>query len=101
MTRTCAVEGCDRPGVAARGYCSLHYQRWRRHGDPEGIASNPHGKRYFTPEEDAGLLDLPTEPNGWIEKGYLADFAIQHGRTADSCSHRRARLLQRLAAAEA
>lgn len=31
--RTCAVEVCDRP-VLARGWCSPHYQRWRKHGDP-------------------------------------------------------------------
>ena len=76
----------------------MHYQRWRRTGNPEGNTTDPLGRRYFTPEEDAGLLDLPTEPNGWIAKGYLAGFALQHGRTADSCSHRRARLRQRQAA---
>lgn len=35
-TRPCAVEDCDRltgvPG-SARGWCHLHYQRWKRHGD--------------------------------------------------------------------
>jgi hypothetical protein len=29
----CSVEGCGRP-VLARGWCVLHYDRWRRHGDP-------------------------------------------------------------------
>lgn len=29
----CAVPGCARP-YAAKGYCHLHYNRWRRHGDP-------------------------------------------------------------------
>ena len=33
---TCDIEGCDRPVlVASRGWCSRHYQRWQRHGDPE------------------------------------------------------------------
>jgi hypothetical protein len=31
--RTCAIEGCDRP-VRGHGWCHMHYQRWRRHGDP-------------------------------------------------------------------
>jgi hypothetical protein len=29
----CTVAGCTRP-LAAKGYCHLHYNRWRRHGDP-------------------------------------------------------------------
>lgn len=33
----CAVEDCDRPGTRARGWCSKHWQRWRKHGDPERL----------------------------------------------------------------
>lgn len=31
--RTCSIEGCENP-LWARGWCSKHYTRWRRHGDP-------------------------------------------------------------------
>jgi hypothetical protein len=31
--KTCTVPGCNRPHDA-RGYCSPHYKRWLRHGDP-------------------------------------------------------------------
>ena len=34
MTRECEVEDCNR-GHMARGYCTKHYARWQRHGDPE------------------------------------------------------------------
>ena len=32
--RTCTIDGCERTNYAARGWCWLHYRRWRRHGDP-------------------------------------------------------------------
>ena len=30
----CSIEGCDYP-VLARGWCSTHYTRWRKNGDPD------------------------------------------------------------------
>ena len=30
---TCKIDGCRRD-ARRRGWCDLHYQRWRRHGDP-------------------------------------------------------------------
>lgn len=33
-TRKCVVDGCQKT-LIARGWCSGHYQKWRRHGDPE------------------------------------------------------------------
>lgn len=32
MTAACAVAECGSPAMA-RGWCSMHYQRWRSHGD--------------------------------------------------------------------
>lgn len=31
--KTCSVEGCEK-AVRARGWCSTHWQRWRRNGHP-------------------------------------------------------------------
>lgn len=31
--RTCSVEDCGEPH-RGRGYCNLHYKRWKAHGDP-------------------------------------------------------------------
>lgn len=30
----CSVEGCSNPKCNSRGWCSKHYQRWRKTGDP-------------------------------------------------------------------
>ena len=46
ITRRCSVENCNKP-AHARGWCGLHYQRWKRHGNPlaletaESIRGNP------------------------------------------------------------
>ena len=36
----CSVDGCDRR-YRARGFCNLHYLRWRRHGDPLTVRTRP------------------------------------------------------------
>lgn len=33
---TCSIETCDSP-VRSRGWCRSHYEKWRRHGDPEAV----------------------------------------------------------------
>jgi hypothetical protein len=32
----CSITDCERP-VNARGWCSMHYYRWRMHGDPHTV----------------------------------------------------------------
>lgn len=32
--RTCSVDGCTNGGPFARTWCTKHYMRWVRHGDP-------------------------------------------------------------------
>ena len=36
-TRICSIADCGKP-VAGRGWCTAHWTRWRRHGDPLGSA---------------------------------------------------------------
>lgn len=40
--RTCSIDGCERP-TNARGWCSAHYTRYRRHGDtgPAEVGPSP------------------------------------------------------------
>mgnify|MGYP000877177224 CR=1 FL=1 len=37
MTKVCSVRRCSEAHYA-RGWCRKHYQRWRKHGDPETVA---------------------------------------------------------------
>lgn len=34
--RVCSINECEKPHIA-RGWCFMHYQRWRRHGDPSFV----------------------------------------------------------------
>lgn len=47
-SRICSIPDCDKPAVA-RGWCSVHYQRWYAHGDPlvRKCAANGEVERYF------------------------------------------------------
>lgn len=60
---TCAVLGC--PGADyARGWCSKHYQRWKRHGDPH-VRVQLQGE----PEEDRFFLNVAA-PDGPLRCWY-------------------------------
>lgn len=56
--RVCGFDGCEK-AIEARGWCTTHYMRWVRHGDPSVV--KPHGggpKRQFTQCSVAGC-DAP------------------------------------------
>lgn len=36
MSKKCTVTNCNRPHYG-KGYCSMHYQKWKRYGDPVNI----------------------------------------------------------------
>lgn len=38
MDLTCSIEGCERAGKIRRGWCRMHYARWKKHGEVGGAA---------------------------------------------------------------
>lgn len=44
VQRTCAIPDCDR-SVVARGWCGLHYERWKRRGSPTPPPLVPKARR--------------------------------------------------------
>lgn len=43
---SCSVDGC-RGITLARGWCSKHYNRWRKHGDPVALSRYPSSEQRF------------------------------------------------------
>ena len=40
MSKVCKIKGCERLHWS-KGWCSAHYQRWRKHGDPGDVIVLP------------------------------------------------------------
>lgn len=53
----CSIEGCEGPSKI-RGWCNVHYERWRRHGDPL-FMKRPYTKGMSMDE----ILDIQTR---WV-----------------------------------
>jgi hypothetical protein len=65
--RTCTIDGCERP-QQARGWCPMHYKRWRRNGDPTTIT-----RRSPTETPDTCTVpgcDKPHRARGWCQAHY-------------------------------
>ena len=62
---------CDKP-VLARGWCSKHYDRWRRHGNPNTTVRSPKGSLIawlsevvIDPSHECILWPFPTTQDGY------------------------------------
>ena len=63
----CSVDGCARP-LDARGWCRMHWKRWRKHGDPR--SGQP---QRIVGDDLARLMShVRVDPSGcWIWSGSL------------------------------
>jgi hypothetical protein len=60
-SKRCSVEGCER-AAEKRGWCSTHYKRWQKHGEPGPAGS------LFTPKVGICSIegcDRPVQAKGW------------------------------------
>lgn len=85
MDKPCLVPGCPKAGNRGRGYCDMHYSRWRRHGDPlvQHRATSTPGA---TPEARAAYVMQYKLDRGCADCGYSAhpaalDFDHRPGTT--------------------
>jgi hypothetical protein len=45
---TCSVDGCEK-ATRARTWCPMHYERWKKYGDPHMVRKRPNGTVYKDP----------------------------------------------------
>jgi hypothetical protein len=77
---TCRIEGCERGGKLARGWCSMHYRRWRIDGGPGEAEPR---KLPFWEQVDVGH-----PAGGWEWTGYSGPRG--YGHTGQGDAHRQA-----------
>lgn len=96
----CLVNGCDRPH-SAKGYCGVHYNRWRKYGDPlmvtppgktsaEAVREEPTRNKAADGAEDAPMAagattDVPARPEA-PERATDGTAAIERRRVRAACA---------------
>lgn len=73
--KDCSVPSCDDLAVS-RGWCNLHYMRWRRYGDP------------MVKLRKRGRLDAPTQRNSVVA---VAPPVVHQGTVAERALRDRVR----------
>jgi hypothetical protein len=72
---TCLIKACGKPiKIKSRGWCQMHYFRWRRHGDPELLNHRSGPDEDLTGRRFGKLLVL-----GYVSRGRW-DAACNCGR---------------------
>lgn len=76
MSPTCSIPECQKKPFG-RGWCQMHWTRWKRHGDPTAA------KRIFGNVEARFLSNVDKTPTCWLWTGALNNFGYPKFRTAD------------------
>lgn len=78
--RTCSIDGCEKDHVA-RGWCAMHYVRWKTHGTPG--PAEPH-RQYGRTGCDVAGCNRPHSSLGFCERHKHQ--AMRFGLTATQLS---------------
>ncbi len=69
---TCSIDGCDRP-ARSRGWCPLHYGRWKRRGDPLVSRVYSYSDGVTAEERFWDKVDKGTDPDAcWLWTAYVS-----------------------------
>lgn len=66
----CTIDGCDKP-AKGRGWCRMHWTRWRRHGSPHVVLSAQPGNRRTDRICDETGCGRKHYARGWCRKHYV------------------------------
>ena len=84
MGKVFSIEGCERSDKMSRGWCYLHYERWRWHGDP--LYERTAARRFWAKVNSNGPTPdyAPELGPCWIWNGGTTD--LGYGRFFDGSS---------------
>lgn len=82
----CSIEGCNQP-IRGRGWCTKHYQRWSKYGDPLVTQKRPHGTSLAWLKEQVAFRDrsecwvwpFNLTPDGYGTTKYNGGRCCAHG----------------------
>jgi hypothetical protein len=85
MTARCSISGCFNASRLVLGWCTKHYQRWRKHGDPEMVSARLRGTPYekllrvgSSRRGECLLWAGKLSPNGYATYGHGGQIYLAH-----------------------
>ena len=62
LPERCLVDGCSKQ-PQARGWCTMHYERWRKHGDVHKVLRRQKGRKPYVNRYGYRMISATGHPN--------------------------------------